>query len=135
MSSSSESRVLPSMATPPISIAQLKAFAEAARDPNPIHQDEETAVANGLPGIIAHGMLVASYLSEYAESLRAEIFGPAVRLARLQVRFKGMTRLGESLTLQGTLRDLEVGKVLLQLEAIGAEGELKSTAAATLWKK
>jgi acyl dehydratase len=36
--------------------ADLVAYAEASGDHNPIHQDEDIAVAVGLPGVIAHGM-------------------------------------------------------------------------------
>ena len=40
-----------------ITRADLVAYAGAAGDPNPIHQDEEVARSVGLPGVIAHGML------------------------------------------------------------------------------
>lgn len=36
--------------------ADLVAYADASGDHNPIHQDEEVALAVGLPGVIAHGM-------------------------------------------------------------------------------
>jgi acyl dehydratase len=36
--------------------ADLVAYAHASGDHNPIHQDEEIALAVGLPGVIAHGM-------------------------------------------------------------------------------
>lgn len=36
--------------------ADLVAYAAASGDHNPIHQDEEVALAVGLPGVIAHGM-------------------------------------------------------------------------------
>lgn len=36
--------------------ADLVAYAAASGDHNPIHQDEQIAVAVGLPGVIAHGM-------------------------------------------------------------------------------
>lgn len=36
--------------------ADLVAYAAASGDHNPIHQDEEIALAVGLPGVIAHGM-------------------------------------------------------------------------------
>ena len=39
-----------------ITRADLVAYAEASGDHNPIHQDEEIALAVGLPGVIAHGM-------------------------------------------------------------------------------
>lgn len=40
-----------------ITRADLVAYAAASGDPNPIHQDDETALSVGLPGVIAHGML------------------------------------------------------------------------------
>jgi acyl dehydratase len=39
-----------------ITRADLVAYAVASGDHNPIHQDEEVALAVGLPGVIAHGM-------------------------------------------------------------------------------
>lgn len=39
-----------------ITRADLVAYAHASGDHNPIHQDEEIALAVGLPGVIAHGM-------------------------------------------------------------------------------
>ncbi|MDQ6525716.1 MaoC/PaaZ C-terminal domain-containing protein [Nocardioides sp. LHD-245] len=39
-----------------ITRADLVAYAAASGDHNPIHQDEEIALAVGLPGVIAHGM-------------------------------------------------------------------------------
>lgn len=35
----------------------LRAYADASGDHNPIHLDEEVALSVGLPGVIAHGML------------------------------------------------------------------------------
>jgi len=42
--------------------ADLVRYAGATRDWNPIHWDHEAAVAAGLPGIIAHGLLMASWV-------------------------------------------------------------------------
>ena len=83
---------------PPVDASTLRAYAEASGDPNPIHLDEAVAKQMGLPGIIAHGMWVASVLTSHVQrSLGAEI-----RLSRMNYRFKGMVVLGEALTL--TLR-------------------------------
>lgn len=38
-------------------------YAEASGDPMPIHLDEESAQASGLPGIIAHGFCVLAFTS------------------------------------------------------------------------
>ena len=43
--------------TYPVTRADLVAYAAAAGDPNPIHQDGDVARSVGLPGVIAHGML------------------------------------------------------------------------------
>ncbi|MBS41697.1 MAG: acyl dehydratase [Nocardioides sp.] len=56
MSALEPGAVLPTL-TYDVTREQLVAYAAAAGDPNPIHQDEEVALAVGLPGVIAHGML------------------------------------------------------------------------------
>lgn len=42
--------------TVPVTREQLKAYAAASLDDNPIHQDEAFAKSVGLPDLIAHGM-------------------------------------------------------------------------------
>jgi acyl dehydratase len=82
----------------PVEAGTLRAYAEASGDPNPIHLDEAVAKQMGLPGIIAHGMWVASVLTSHVQVT----FGSGARLSRMNYRFKGMVVLGEALTL--TLR-------------------------------
>lgn len=41
----------------------LVAYAQASGDPNPIHLDEDVALAVGLPGVIAHGMLTLALVA------------------------------------------------------------------------
>ncbi|MEP9362331.1 MaoC/PaaZ C-terminal domain-containing protein [Nocardioides sp. CN2-186] len=50
-----------------ITRADLVAYAEAAGDPNPIHQDEAVALGVGLPGVIAHGMLTMALAARAVE--------------------------------------------------------------------
>ena len=54
-----------------ITRADLAAYAVASGDHNPIHQDEEIALAVGLPGVIAHGMytlaLVGRAVTEWTD--------------------------------------------------------------------
>ena len=56
--------------------ASLLAYADASGDQNPIHQDDEVAVAVGLPGVIAHGMLTMGLavqpVVDWVASLRLE---------------------------------------------------------------
>jgi acyl dehydratase len=46
----------------------LREYAEAAGDHNPIHLDPHAAAAAGLPGTIAHGMLVMGLATSAVES-------------------------------------------------------------------
>ena len=50
-----------------VSRADLVAYAEASGDDNPIHQDEEVALAVGLPGVIAHGMFTLALAARAVE--------------------------------------------------------------------
>ena len=46
--------------------ADLRAYAEASGDRNPIHLDEDVARAVGLPDVIAHGMLTMGLAGQVA---------------------------------------------------------------------
>ncbi len=46
--------------------ADLVRYAGASGDWNPIHWDHDAAVAAGLPGVVVHGLLMASWLSQAA---------------------------------------------------------------------
>lgn len=60
-------------------------YSPAAGDPMPIHLDEETAKASGLPGIIAHGLCTMAFTSWAALT---ELGGSDTkRLRQLAVRF------------------------------------------------
>ena len=48
-----------------VSRMSLETYAEASGDFNPIHLDSDFAKQFGLPNIIAHGMLIMSYLKNY----------------------------------------------------------------------
>jgi acyl dehydratase len=62
----------PGQALPPqeyaVTRADLRAYAQASGDDNPIHQDEEVALAVGLPGVIAHGMFTLALVGRALES-------------------------------------------------------------------
>ena len=81
---------------PPIDRDQLRKYAEASGDPNPIHLSEEAAEAAGLPGVIAHGMLTVATMgllfSPYLEHGHVKTF---------RSRFSGMVFLGDVLRVGG----------------------------------
>jgi len=87
---------------PPITQEQLRRYAEASGDYNPIHLDEEAAHRVGLDSVIAHGMLSMAFLGQFATQQIADT--PGALLAHLRVRFMNMVRLGDTLTCHGVVK-------------------------------
>ncbi len=123
--------VLESVAVSTISIEQLKAYATASSDYNPIHQDEEVAKKAGLPGIIAHGMLVAGMMSERARMwLKANLTPNQYRSWKVisyQNRFRGMTFLGDTVFVGGTITEAKGRLATIELQAKNQKGDLLTT--------
>ena len=86
---------------PPIDRDQLRLYAEASGDPNPIHLSDEAAEAAGLPGIVAHGMLTVATMGL--------LFSPYLEhgyVKGFQSRFSGMVSLGAVLRVGGRVGDV-----------------------------
>jgi acyl dehydratase len=86
---------------PPIEQEQLRRYAAASGDYNPIHLDPEAARRVGLDGVIAHGMLSMAFLGQFVNQQIAD--EPGARVGRLKVRYIGMVRLGDTLTCLGKI--------------------------------
>ncbi len=87
---------------PPITLEQLRRYAEASGDNNPIHLDAEAAHRVGLDSVIAHGMLSMAFLGQFVNQQIADV--PGARIAELKVRFTNMVRLGDTLTCLGRVK-------------------------------
>ncbi|HEY8812304.1 MAG TPA: MaoC/PaaZ C-terminal domain-containing protein [Candidatus Dormibacteraeota bacterium] len=98
---------------------QIRAYAEASGDRNPIHLDDEAARAAGLPGVIAHGMLGMAQLANFVVAYA----GDHRRLRRLRCRFSGMVLPGDTITFTGSVVSEEDGLVRLELNAENQKGE------------
>ena len=87
---------------PPIDRDQLRKYAEASGDPNPIHLSDEAAEAAGLPSVIAHGMLTVATMgllfSPYLEHGHVKTF---------RSRFSGMVFLGDTLRVGGRATEVQ----------------------------
>lgn len=117
----------------PITLDQLKDYAQASGDFNPIHTDESVAKKAGLPGIIAHGMLIAALMAERALQFVAET--PSLKgysLSLFQTRFKAMTFLGDVPGIGGTVKEMTEGMIVLDLQVKNQKGELTTIGTATL---
>ena len=98
---------------------QIRAYAEASGDHNPIHLDDDAAHAAGLPGVIAHGMLGMAQLANFVVAYA----GDHRRLRRLRCRFSGMVLPGDTITFTGQVAGEEDGLVRLELNAENQKGE------------
>ena len=94
-------QALSPLVKPPITLEQLRRYAEASGDHNPIHVDQEAARRVGLDSVIAHGMLSMAFLGQFVSQQIAGITD--AQLAHLKVRFVNMVRLDDTLTCLGTV--------------------------------
>ena len=90
--------VVPTLVRPAVTHLQLVKYAGASGDFNPLHTDPAIGEAIGTGGIIAHGMFVMGGVGQ----MLSDWVGPTA-LRKLNVRFQGMTRLGDVLTCTGQI--------------------------------
>ncbi len=87
-----------------ISQESINLYAEASRDFNPIHIDEEFAKKTSLGGTIAHGMLILAYVSQ----MMTVAFGQSwLTGGKLDIRLKAPARPGDVITVSGKIRKLD----------------------------
>ncbi|HOE71241.1 MAG: bifunctional enoyl-CoA hydratase/phosphate acetyltransferase [Deltaproteobacteria bacterium ADurb.BinA179] len=88
----------------PLQKLQLVMYAGASGDFNPLHTDDDFAKAVGMKdGVIAHGMFVMGCVGQAVTS-----WVPKNRLKRLGVRFAGMSKPGNTITISGVVTDKRV---------------------------
>ncbi len=116
----SPGQALPSL-TKHVTVEQIRQYAEASGDRNPIHLDETFARSAGLPGVIAHGMLTMAF----ANQMVTDWLGDRSLLKRLQGRFAGMVVPGDDVTCSGTVASKDDGarRILINLVVTNQRGE------------
>ena len=122
---------IPSLTLKPISRSMLALYASASGDHNPIHIDIDFAKKNGLSDIIAHGMLVMSFLAQAI----ANIF-PQNSIKKFDAKFIAVTNINDILTCEGKIIDIEfkdsLKRLFLKLLVIDESGEKKLSGSATI---
>ena len=102
----------------------VKAYADASGDQNPLHQDDAYAQSVGFPGIIAHGMFSMAHL---AKALTDWAGDPAA-LTRIAVQFREVVYMDETLVARGRVaaKDDATRQVTLDVwEELERGGETK----------
>ncbi len=85
------------------SAAAIEAFAEITGDTNPLHLDEAYATTTSFGQRIAHGALVAAYISAV---IGTRLPGPGAAFLTQSLRFRRPVRLGDSVTARVTVKTL-----------------------------
>ena len=110
----------------------LKAYAKASGDHNPIHIDKDLAQKFGLPDVIAHGMLVMSYLGK----MLTNNF-PQSALVNFSSQFVSMTNINDKLSCSGkiTKKTTDISENVtydFQLKVVNENGEKRISGKASI---
>ncbi len=115
---------IPTVEKAPVSKDQIWRYAGASGDFNPLHMDDEWGTMAGMGGRIAHGMLMMGFVGQAVTN-----FVPKKNLRKFSVRFGGMTKLEDVITISGTIKDkrTENGEniITVELMAIDQNGDMK----------
>ena len=91
---------MPRLVKDPVTHIQLVRYAGASGDFNPLHVDPEAGKSAGIGGQIAHGMLIMGFVGQAVTN-----WIPKKYIRKFSVRFAGMTRLGDVVTVSGKVVD------------------------------
>lgn len=95
-----------------VTAEDVKAYADAGGDANPLHQDEAVARAAGFPGIVAHGMFTMGHLAVCI----AEWAGGPERVRRLTSQFRAPVFMGEEIVAGGRVKSVDTERALALVE-------------------
>jgi acyl dehydratase len=101
------------VAYPALTRDDIKRYARASGDDNPIHQDEDYARRTGAPTVFAMGMLPAGHLAHAV----SDWFGGPQNLRRFRVRFTTRVWPGDQILCSGRVESVEGRVVRVTLEA------------------
>jgi len=122
---------LPPIEMPPLTRQQLAIYCGSYGDHNHVHVDIDFAKQAGLGDVIAHGMLIMAYSGRALTSWIAQ-----QSIKKFDTRFMAMTRIGDAITVTGTVIekfvDQERRYVRIELAAADQRGEQKTAATALL---
>ena len=95
-----------------VSREDVKAYADAGGDQNPLHQDDAFARSLGFPGIIAHGMFTMGHMA----SAIVAWAGDSAAVVALSAQFRAPVFIGETIVAGGRVRSIEDRAAIAVLE-------------------
>ena len=115
---------IPTVEKAPVSKDQLWRYGGASGDFNPLHMDDEWGEMAGMGGRIANGMLIMGFVGQAITN-----YVPKKNLRKFSVRFGGMTKLDDVITISGSIKDkrTENGENIItgEVVAIDQAGDTK----------
>ena len=90
-------------------------FSEVSTDINPVHLDAAFAATTPFKGIIAHGMLSASFMSAV---LANKLPGPGTVYLGQSLKFKAPVRPGDNVTATVTIKEILLEKQRVVLDTV-----------------
>jgi acyl dehydratase len=111
----------------PLTREDLRRYAQASGDLNPLHFDPEFAKQAGFDDVIVQGMLGMALLGR----LITEQFGPE-RLRAFRARFRQVIHIGEPIHCRARLEARNEESEILALEALSPSGALLIEGTVTL---
>ena len=102
--------------------AMIRAFAELSGDHNPVHLDDAFARTTRFGGRIAHGMLVAGFISA---TIATRLPGPGTVYLGQQLKFLRPVRIGDTVTTRVEVLELmpEKKRAKLHTRSVNQQGE------------
>jgi acyl dehydratase len=95
-----------------VTAADVKAYADAGGDQNPLHQDDAFARSVGFDGIIAHGMFTMGHMAAAVAAWAGE---DAV-VERIAAQFRAPVFMGERIVTGGRVRSVDRAGGTITLE-------------------
>ena len=90
-------------------------FSEVSTDINPVHLDAAYAASTPFKGIIAHGMLSASFISAV---LANKLPGPGTVYLGQSLKFKAPVRPGDEVTATVTIKEIVIEKQRIVFDTV-----------------
>lgn len=90
-------------------------FAEVSGDNNPLHTDDEYAARSPFRGQIAHGALVASFVSCV---LGNELPGPGAVFQGMDIRFFKPVRPGDTVIARATVDSIDIKTRMVEMACV-----------------
>ena len=103
-----------------VSDANIEGFAEITGDSNPLHLDDGAAAASVFGGRVAHGLLVAGFLSAV---FGTRLPGPGSIYVSQTLRFKAPVRPGDTVRARVTVAEIIHGRNRVRFDCSCSVGE------------